>query len=84
MSLEKVPMKLGGGAKKNASLKQGCTATQRGATTSRHRYTENLRRESYHLYTLQDQQRGREMEGENCCTKARFRAQKNWMTYQSE
>ena len=69
-------MKLGGGAKKNASLQQGCTATQREATTSRHHYTEKLRRESYHLYTHQDQQRGREMEGANCCTKARFRAKR--------
>ena len=45
MSLGKVPMKAGGGAKQNASIKQGTqvsTATQRAATTTRHRHTEKL------------------------------------------
>ena len=45
MSLEEVPMKAGGGAKRNASLEQGVqvsTATQRAATTTRHRHTEKL------------------------------------------
>ena len=38
-------MKAGGGAKRNASLEQGVqvsTATQRAATTTRHRHTEKL------------------------------------------
>ena len=45
MSLGKVPMKAGGGAKRNASVEQGTqisTATQRAATTTRHRHTEKL------------------------------------------
>ena len=43
-------MKAGGGAKQNASLKQGAqvsTATQRVATTSRHRHTEKLSGDTY-------------------------------------
>ena len=38
-------MKAGGGAKRNASLEQGVqvsTASQRAATTTRHRHTEKL------------------------------------------
>ena len=45
MSLGKVPMKAGGGAKRNASIEQGTqvsTATERAATTIRHRHTEKL------------------------------------------
>ena len=44
MNLGKVPMKAGGGAKRNASLAQGkqvSMATQRAETTTRHRHTEN-------------------------------------------
>ena len=43
-------MKAGGGAKQNASLKQGAqvfTATQRVATTTRHRHTEKLSGDTY-------------------------------------
>ena len=43
-------MKAGGGAKRNASLKQGAqvsTATQRAATTTRHRHTEKLSGDTY-------------------------------------
>jgi len=50
MSLGKVPMKAGGGAKQNASLEQGAqlsTTTQRGATITRHHHTEKLSGESY-------------------------------------
>ena len=56
MSLEEVPMKAGGGAKRNASLEQGVqvsTATQRAATTTRHRHTEKLSGDTYQpLYSL--------------------------------
>lgn len=44
MSLVKVSMKAGGGAKRNTSLEQGAqvfTATQKEATTTRHRHTEH-------------------------------------------
>ena len=50
MSLGKVPMKAGGGAKRNASIEQGTqvsTATQRAATTTRHRHTEKLSGDTY-------------------------------------
>ena len=43
-------MKAGGGAKRNASLEQGLkvsTATQRAATTTRHRHTEKLSGDTY-------------------------------------
>ena len=62
-------MKAGGGAKRNASLEQGAqvsTATQRTATTTRHRHTEKLSGSVEiltNLCTHLDQQRGRE-EGE--------------------
>ena len=51
MSLGKVPVKAGGSAKQNASLKQGRQvsnlATQRVTTTTRHRHTEKLRGDAY-------------------------------------
>ena len=43
-------MKAGGGAKRNASLEQGVQvsmATQRAATTTRHRHTEKLSGDTY-------------------------------------
>ena len=43
-------MKAGGGAKRNASLEQGAQvskATQRAATTTRHRHTEKLSGDTY-------------------------------------
>ena len=43
-------MKAGGGPKRNASLEQGAqvsTATQRAATTTRHRHTEKLSGDTY-------------------------------------
>ena len=50
MSLGKVPIKAGGGAKRNASVKQGTQvsmATQRAATTTRHRRTDKLSGDTY-------------------------------------
>ena len=50
MSLEEVPMKAGGGAKRNASLEQGAQvsmATQRTASTTRHHHTEKLSGDTY-------------------------------------
>ena len=50
MSLGKVPMKAGGGAKRNASIEQGTQvskASQRAATTTRHRHTEKLSGDTY-------------------------------------
>ena len=50
MSLEEVPMKAGGGAKRNASLEQAAqvsTATQRAATTTRHRHNEKRSGDTY-------------------------------------
>ena len=43
-------MKAGGGAKRNVSVEQGTqvsTATQRAATTTRHRHTEKLSGDTY-------------------------------------
>ena len=45
-----MPIKAGGGAKRNASIEQGTqvsTATQRAATTTRHRHTEKLSGDTY-------------------------------------
>ena len=50
MSLGKVPMKAGGGAKRNASMKQGTQVsmvTQRAATTTRHHHTDKLSGDTY-------------------------------------
>ena len=72
MSLEEVPMKVGGGAKRNASLEQGAqvsTATQRAATTTRHHHTEKLSGDTYQpLYSPKTSKEG----GANCRTKAQF------------
>ena len=83
-------MKAGGGAKRNASLEQGAqvsTATQRAATTNRHRHTEKLSGSVEiltNLYTHLDHLRGKEEGGANCRTKARFVARKNCTTFESE
>ena len=61
MSLGKVPMKVGGGAKQHVSLKQGVPAsmaTQRAATTITLRHTEKLSGVT-NLYTHQGQPGGR-------------------------
>ena len=50
MSLGKVPMKDGGGAKRNVSIEQGTQvsmATQRAATTTRHHCTDKLSGDTY-------------------------------------
>ena len=50
MSLGKVPMKAGGGAKWNVSIEQGTQvskATQRAATTTRHHHTDKLSGDTY-------------------------------------
>ena len=66
MSLEEVPMKAGGGAKRNVSLEQGTQvsmATQRAATTTSHSHTEKLSGSVEiltNLYAYLDQQRGRD------------------------
>ena len=68
-------MKAGGGAKRNVSLEQGAqvsTATQRAATTNRHRHTEKLSGNFTNRHAHEDQQRGKEEEGANCRTKATF------------
>ena len=79
-------MKAGGGAKQNASLKQGAqvsTATQRAATTTRHRHTEKLNGGTYQPLYLPRPARGREEGGANCHTKARFVARKYCTTFES-
>ena len=66
MSLGKVPMKAGGGAKRNASIGQGTQvfmATQRAATTTRHRHTEKLSGDT-NLYPCHAQPNGIEREGQ--------------------
>ena len=78
-------MKAGGGAKRNASLEQGAqvsTATQRVATTARHRHTEKLSGDTYQpLYSPRPVKREG---GANCRTKARFVARKNCTTFESK
>ena len=67
-------MKVGGGAKRNASLEQGAqasAATRRAATATSHCHTEKLSGDNYQP---QGQPRGREGGGANCRTNARFGA----------
>ena len=77
MSFAKVPMKAGGGAKRNASIEQGTqvsTATQRAATTTRHRHTEKLSGDTYQPVYLPWAAKREGRGGANCCTKAQIRA----------
>ena len=86
MSLGKVPMKAGGDAKWNASVKQGMqvsTATQRAATTTRHRHTEKLRGDTYQPVYLPRPAKREGRGRANCRTNAQFGAW-NCMTCQSE
>ena len=65
--INEVPMKAGGGAQQNASLKQGAQvsmATQRAATTTRHSHTENSVEILTNHYTHLDQQEGGKREGQ--------------------
>ena len=55
MSLGKVPIKAGGGTKRNASIEQGTqvsTATQRAATTTSYHHTEKLSGDTYQPVNL--------------------------------
>jgi len=74
MSLGKVPMKVGGGAKQNVSLKQDVqisSATQREATTIMHCHTKKLNGDTF-LHLHHDQKRGKKVGWANYHTKARF------------
>ena len=76
MSLEKVSMKVGGGAKWNASIEQGMqvsTETQRAATTTRHRRTDKLSGDTYQPVYLPWSAK-REGRGGANCTNAQIRA----------
>ena len=62
-----MPIKAGGGAKRNASIEQGMqvsTATQRAATTTRHRHTEKLSGDTYQPVYLPWPAKRREGEGQ--------------------
>ena len=77
MSLGKVPMKAGGGAKRNASIEQGTqvsTATQRAATTTRHRHTDKLSGVTYQPVYLPWPAKREGRGGANCCTNAQIGA----------
>ena len=84
-----MPLKAGGGARRNASIEQGTQvsmATQRAATTTRHRHTEKLSGNIYQPVYLPRPTK-RETRGlgggANCHTNAQFGAQ-NCMISQSE
>ena len=82
MSLGKVPMKAGGGAKRNVSIEQSTQvsmATQRAATTTRHCHTEKLSGDTYQPVYLPWPAKREGRGGTNCCTNAQIRAQ-NCMT----
>ena len=86
MSLVKVPMKVGGGAKRNGSVEQGTqvsTAIQRAATTTRYRHTEKLSGDTYQAVYLRRHAKREGRGGANCRTNAQFGAQ-NCTTSQSE
>ena len=71
-------MKGGGGAiKRNTSIKQGMqvsTATQRVATTTRHRHTEKLSGDAYQPVYLPWPAKREGRGGENCHANAQFGA----------
>lgn len=71
-------MKVGGGAKKNASLEQGTQvsrATHRAETTSRHRHTVKLSGDTYQPLSLPWQAKKEGRGGANCHKNAQIRAQ---------
>ena len=72
-----MPVKAGGGAKRNASIEQGTqvsTETQRAATTTRHRHTDKLSGDTYQpVYLPWPAKRGGRG-GANCHTNAQTRA----------
>ena len=75
MSLVKVPVKAGGAAKRNASIEQGTqvsTATQRAATTIRHRHTEKLSGDTYQTVYLPWSAKREGRGGANCHTNAQM------------
>ena len=75
MSLGKVPMKAGGGAKRNASIEQDTqvsTTTQRAATTTRHRHTEKLFGDSYQPVYLPRPAKKEGRGGANCHANAQL------------
>ena len=70
-----MPMKAGGGARRNASVEQGTqvsTATQRAATTTRHRHTEKLSGDTYQPVYLPQPAKREGRGGANCHTNAQF------------
>ena len=71
-------MKCGGGAiKRNTSIEQGMqvsTATQRVATTTRHRHTEKLSGDAYQPVYLPRPPKREGRGVTNCCTNAQFGA----------
>lgn len=69
-------MKAGGDAKRNASIILGAQVSKIG--------NPEQPGDTYQLYTHQDQQRGREVEGTYYSKKARFGARKNCTTFQSK
>ena len=72
-----MPMKAGGGAKRNASIKQGTqvsTATPRVATTTRHRHTDKLSGDTYQPVYLPWPATREGRGGANCRTNAQIRA----------
>ena len=77
MSLGKVPMKAGGGAKQNATIELGMqvsTATQRAATTTRHRHTEKLSGDTYQPVNLPWPAKRERRGGANSRTNTQIRA----------
>ena len=77
MSLGKVPMKAGGGAKRNTSIKQGTqvsTVIQRAVTTTRHHHIEKLSGDTYKPASLLRPAKRQGRGGANCYTNAQFGA----------
>ena len=75
-------MKVGGGAKRNASIEQGMqvsTATKRAATTTRHRHTDKLSGDTYQPVYLPWPAKREGRGGANCPTNAQIRA-RNYTT----
>ena len=77
MSLGKVPIKAGDGAKWNASIEQDTqvsTATQGAATTTRHHHTEKFSGDTYQPVYLPWPAKREGRGGANCHTNAQLQA----------
>ena len=86
MSLEEVPIKAGGGAKRNASLepRAGGAGIHGNPESSNHHQAPSHWKTQWRYLPTSILTKTSKEGGANCRTKARFVARKNCMTFESE